>query len=85
MKASGVIGGGSASFLIVKEFEAKKRGIRCAVYCKLLKLTFFCFGLCVLLIFFDFVFHFICNSKQKFFQDSVVAEISVSRNNRIGF
>ena len=39
MKASGVIGEGSDSFPIVEEFEAKKRGIRCAVYYKLLKLT----------------------------------------------
>ena len=39
MKASGVIGEGSNSFPIAKEFEAKKRGIRCAIYCKLLKLT----------------------------------------------
>ena len=39
MKDSGVIGEGSHSFPIVKEFEAKKRGIRCDVYCKLLKLT----------------------------------------------
>ena len=39
VKASGVIGEGSDSFPIVEEFEAKKREIRCAVYCKLLKLT----------------------------------------------
>ena len=38
-KASGVIGEGSDSFLIVEEFEATKRAIRCAVYCKLSKLT----------------------------------------------
>ena len=39
MKASGVIGKGSDSFPIVKKIEAKKRGIRCAVYYKPLKLT----------------------------------------------
>ena len=39
VKASGVIGEGTDSFPIVEEFEAKKRGIRCAVYFKLLKLT----------------------------------------------
>ena len=39
MKARDVIGEGSDSFPIVEEFEAKKRGIRCSVYCKLLKLT----------------------------------------------
>ena len=39
VKASGVNGEGSDSFPIVEEFEAKKRGIRCAVCCKLLKLT----------------------------------------------
>ena len=39
MKASGVIGEGSNSFPILEEFEAKKKGIRCAVYCKPLKLT----------------------------------------------
>ena len=39
VKASGVIGEGSDSFPIVEEIEAKKRGIRCAVYIKLLKLT----------------------------------------------
>ena len=38
-KASGVIGEGSDSFPIVEEIEAKKRGIRCAVHSKLLKLT----------------------------------------------
>ena len=38
-KASGVIGEGSDSFPIVEEIEAKKRGIRSAVYSKLLKLT----------------------------------------------
>ena len=38
-KASGVIGEGSDSFPIVEEIEAKKRGIRCAVCSKLLKLT----------------------------------------------
>ena len=38
-KASGVIGEGSDSFPIVEEIEAKKRGIRCAVYSKPLKLT----------------------------------------------
>ena len=36
VKASSVIGEGLDSFPIVEEFEAKKRGIRCAVYCKLL-------------------------------------------------
>ena len=39
MKASGVIGKGSDGFPIVWRIEAKKRGIRCAVYIKLLKLT----------------------------------------------
>ena len=39
VKASGVIGEGSDSFPIVEEFEAKKRGICCGVYFKLLKLT----------------------------------------------
>ena len=39
MKASGVIGKGSDSFPRVEGFEAKKRGICCAVYYKLLKLT----------------------------------------------
>ena len=39
MKASGVIGEDSDSFPIVEEIKAKKRGIRCAVYIKLLKLT----------------------------------------------
>ena len=39
MKASGVIGEGSDSFPIVEEIEAKKRGIRCVVCIKLLKLT----------------------------------------------
>ena len=39
MEASGVIWEGSDSFPIVEEIEAKKRGIRCAVYSKLLKLT----------------------------------------------
>ena len=39
MKASGVIVEGSDSFPIVEEVEAKKRGMRCAVYYKLLKLT----------------------------------------------
>ena len=39
VKVSGVIGEGSDSFPIVEGLEAKKRGIRCAVYCKLLKLT----------------------------------------------
>ena len=39
VKASGVIGEGSNSFPIVEEFEAKKRGVCCAVCCKLLKLT----------------------------------------------
>ena len=34
-KASGMIGEGSDSFPIVEEIEAKKRGIRCAVYSKL--------------------------------------------------
>ena len=34
-----MIGEGSDSFLIVEEMEAKKRGIRCAVCSKLLKLT----------------------------------------------
>ena len=38
-KVSGVIGEGSDNFPIVEEIEAKKRGIRCAVYSKLLKLT----------------------------------------------
>ena len=38
-KASGVIGEGLDSFPIVEEIEAKKRGIRCVVYSKLLKLT----------------------------------------------
>ena len=39
MKVSGVIGEGSDSFTIIEEFEAKKRGISCAVYFKFLKLT----------------------------------------------
>ena len=39
VKASGVIGEGSQSFPILEKFEAKKRGIFCAVYRKLLKLT----------------------------------------------
>ena len=39
VKASGVIGEGSDSFHRVEEFEAKKREIRCAVYCKHSKLT----------------------------------------------
>ena len=39
VKASGVIWEGLNSFPIVEEFEAKRRGIRCAVYFKLLKLT----------------------------------------------
>ena len=39
VKASGVIEEGSDSFPIVEEIEAKKRGFRCAVYIKLLKLT----------------------------------------------
>ena len=43
-KASGVIGEGSDSFPIVEEIEAKKRGIRCAVYSKLLKLTLMILG-----------------------------------------
>ena len=38
VEASGVIGEGSDSFPIVEEIEAKKRGIRCAFYSKLLKL-----------------------------------------------
>ena len=38
-KAIGVIGEGSDSFPIVEKIEAKKRGIRCAVYSKPLKLT----------------------------------------------
>ena len=38
VKASGVIGEGSDNCLIVEEFKAKKRGICCAVYGKLLKL-----------------------------------------------
>ena len=38
-KASDVIGEGSDSFPIVEEIEAKKRGIRCVVYSKPLKLT----------------------------------------------
>ena len=41
-KASRVIGEGSDSFPIVEEIEAKKRGIRCAVYSKPLKLTSVC-------------------------------------------
>ena len=39
VKASGVIWKGSNSFSIVEEFKDKKRGIRYAVYSKLLKLT----------------------------------------------
>ena len=51
MKASGVIGEGSDSFPIVEEFEAKKKGIRCAVYSKLLKLTL---AACLRIFFFGF-------------------------------
>ena len=40
-KANGVIGESSDSFPIVEEYEAKKKGIHCAVYCKLLKLTLY--------------------------------------------
>ena len=49
VKASGVIGEGSDSFPIVEEFEAKKSGIPCAVYCKILKLTLYInyFRLCL--------------------------------------
>ena len=39
VKASGVIGESSDSFPVVKEFEEQKRGIRCAVYYKLFKIT----------------------------------------------
>ena len=39
MKASGVIGESSDSFPIVEKFKEKKRGIRCAVYFKLFKIT----------------------------------------------
>ena len=39
VKATDVIGEGLDSFPIVEKFEAKKRGIRCAVYFKLWKLT----------------------------------------------
>ena len=39
MKVSDVIREGLDSFTIVKEIEAKKRGICCAVYFKFLKLT----------------------------------------------
>ena len=38
-KARGVIREGSEIFPIVEEFEVNKREIRCADYCKLLKLT----------------------------------------------